>query len=83
MVLVWKNKESNRKSKKKILIWIYPLLVLMFFTILMWPVDKVEEPEPVSKWGYYVDFCDNYVIVKDLQIRDQIHYVYERSFCNI
>lgn len=49
----------------------------------MWPVDKVEEPEPVSKWGYYVDFCDNYVIVKDLQIRGQTQYIYEKTYCNI
>lgn len=83
MVLVCQTKESSRKSQEKILIWVYPLIVLMFFTILMWPVDKIEEPETRKDWGYMSDFCDNWELIDDLQIRGQTHYVYERSFCNI
>lgn len=49
------------------MIWFWPLIVLMFFFILLLPVDspKTEEIPKITSstradWGYTVDYCDQF-----------------------
>lgn len=65
------------------MIWFWPLLIIMFFAILLYPIEKTSDEIRViagtrTDWGYSSDYCDRWVTDKEGDITR--HY---KQYCNI